>query len=160
MLPLFGIWPMWKWSLKRAKKAMSLGMACWAAMSSRSPCPGWVKLGSPRALMTQTAAMVPTPRIASWDPPLFSTSAARRGWGKYKRKRGDFLSRPTKPTRKPWCIQICFHKRWFDSVNKWIFLISLELDLTKQVCILLLQLVFVLFHNQATFHRQFTILGW
>lgn len=116
MLPLSGIWPMWKWNLKRVKKAMSLGMVCWAAMSSRSPCLGWVKLGSPRARMTQTAAMVPTPQTASWGPPLFSTSAAKRGWGKYKRKR-DILSRPTRPNRKPWCIQICFHKRWFDSVN-------------------------------------------
>lgn len=100
MLPLFGTWPTWKWSLKRAKKATSPGTACWAAMSSRSPCQAWVKLESPRARMTPTAATAPTPLIASWGPPPFSTSAARRGLGKYKRKR-DISVQTYKPNRKP-----------------------------------------------------------
>lgn len=119
MLPLFGIWPTWKWSLRRAKKAMSLGTVCWAAMSSRSPCQAWVKRGSPRALMTQTAAMVPTPPTASWGPPLFSTSAARRGWGKYKRKEGDFVPTYTL-NRKPWCIQM------FPSIVTWLLFLNAD----------------------------------
>lgn len=53
---------------------------------------------SPRALMTQTAATAPTPLTASWGPPLFSTSAVKRGWGKYKAKRESFSPDLQDPT--------------------------------------------------------------